>query len=154
MHTAGPLSVSRLSRTYWERHLRGCCVRIRPCISAFLFSLSKELWNRHYNSPEKNFFNSASSMSWGKLPTNNWWLSGNRDDLPRSSPLSLLSTNRLPAPRSLLSPRSLLVSLCGCGNDSVFLIPGGPPPICVMTIPCDSGDVFTTDDGGCWMEKL
>ncbi len=37
MHTAGPLSVTRLSRAYCERHLRGCGARIRPCLLHFCF---------------------------------------------------------------------------------------------------------------------
>ncbi len=37
MHTAGPLSVTRLSRAHCERHLRGCCARIRACILHFCF---------------------------------------------------------------------------------------------------------------------
>ncbi len=51
MHTAGPLSMSRLSQAHCERHLRGCGVRIRPCILHFCFLCQRnyEINITHYN---------------------------------------------------------------------------------------------------------
>lgn len=80
--------------------------------------------------PEKNSLNSSSLTSCGRLPTNNWWLSGicdGRGRLPSSGPsIGLRPPVGRPLSRSLSRSRSLSLLGSRWGRGSV--LPLGATP--------------------------